>query len=167
MKNQKNLPVHIHPIGAVSSNQDGKELTEMALMKKEGAVAFSDDGLPIQDGSLMRTALEYSNLIKVPIINHAEDECLRENGLMNEGAVSVELGLAGNIDLAESVMVHRDIELATYTKAKLHVPHVSSSKALDHIKKIKCTNKKITAEVTPITYTLMKRQYVILIRILK
>ena len=74
-------------------NQDGKELTEMALMKKEGAVAFSDDGLPIQDGSLMRTALEYSNLIKVPIINHAEDECLRENGLMNEGAVSVELGL--------------------------------------------------------------------------
>ena len=64
-------------------------------------------------------------------------------------------------------MVHRDIELATYTKAKLHVPHVSSSKALDHIKKIKCTNKKITAEVTPITYTLMKRQYVILIRILK
>ena len=149
LEKSKNLPIHIHPIGAVSVNQDGKEITEMALMKKEGAVAFSDDGLPIQDGSLMRTALEYSNLIKLPIINHAEDECLKSKGLMNEGIVSVELGLDGNIDLAESIMVHRDIELATYTKSKLHVPHVSSSKALKHIRDIKLSNDKITAEVTP------------------
>ena len=149
LEKSKNLPIHIHPIGAVSANQDGKELTEMALMKEAGAVAFSDDGLPIQDGSLMRTALEYSNLIKVPIINHAEDECLMSKGLMNEGIVSVELGLDGNIDLAESTMVHRDIELATFTKSRLHVPHVSSSKALEHIRNIKLSNKKITAEVTP------------------
>ena len=85
----------------------------------------------------------------MPIINHAEDECLRSKGLMNEGIVSVELGLDGNIDLAESIMVHRDIELATYTKSKLHVPHVSSSKALKHIRDIKLSNDKITAEVTP------------------
>jgi len=149
LEKSKSLPIHIHPIGAVSVNQDGKEITEMALMKKEGAVAFSDDGLPVQDGSLMRTALEYSNLIKLPIINHAEDECLKSKGLMNEGIVSVELGLDGNIDLAESIMVHRDIELATYTKSKLHVPHVSSSKALKHIRDIKLSNDKITAEVTP------------------
>ena len=149
LEKSKSLPIYIHPIGAVSANQNGKELTEMALMKEEGAVAFSDDGLPIQDGSLMRTALEYSNLIEVPIINHAEDECLRSKGLMNEGIVSAELGLDGNIDLAESTMVHRDIELATYTKARLHVPHVSSSKSLEHIRKIKLSNKKITAEVTP------------------
>ena len=149
LEKSKSLPIHIHPIGAVSANQDGKELTEMALMKEAGAVAFSDDGLPIQDGSLMRTALEYSNLIEVPIINHAEDECLMSKGLMNEGIVSVELGLDGNIDLAESTMVHRDIELAAYTKSRLHVPHVSSSKALDHIRNIKLSNKKITAEVTP------------------
>ena len=68
---------------------------------------------------------------------------------MNEGIVSVELGLDGNIDLAESTMVHRDIELAAHTKSRLHVPHVSSSKALDHIRNIKLSNKKITAEVTP------------------
>ncbi len=149
LEKSKSLPIHIHPIGAVSANQDGKELTEMALMKEAGAVAFSDDGLPIQDGALMRTALEYSNLIQVPIINHAEDECLMSKGLMNEGIVSVELGLDGNIDLAESTMVHRDIELAAHTKSRLHVPHVSSSKALDHIRNIKLSNKKITAEVTP------------------
>ena len=123
IKKSETLPVYIHPIGAVSKNQDGTDITEMALMKKEGAVAFSDDGLPIQDGSLMRTALEYSKLVEVPIINHAEDECLRAGGQMNEGVVSSQLGLDGNIDLAESVMVHRDIELASYTKAKLHIPH--------------------------------------------
>ena len=67
-------PVHIHPIGAVSKGQKGKDLTEMGLMKEMGAVAFSDDGLPIQDGSVMRRALEYANMLNVPIINHAEDE---------------------------------------------------------------------------------------------
>ena len=148
IKKSETLPVYIHPIGAVSKNQDGTDITEMGLMKKEGAVAFSDDGLPIQDGSLMRTALEYSKLVEVPIINHAEDECLRAGGQMNEGKVSSQLGLDGNIDLAESVMVHRDIELASYTKAQLHIPHVSSSKALNHIRNIKLSNNKISAEVT-------------------
>ena len=64
-------------------------------MHKEGAVAFSDDGLPIQDGAVMRIALEYSKLIDVPIINHAEDECLRDEGLMHEGTISTRLGLFG------------------------------------------------------------------------
>ena len=67
-------PVHVHPIGAVTKNQDGKQITEMNLMFKEGAVAFSDDGLPIQNGAIMRTALEYSKFLNVPVINHAEDE---------------------------------------------------------------------------------------------
>tara|TARA_B110000046_G_scaffold41265_1_gene45701 strand:- start:1302 stop:2594 length:1293 start_codon:yes stop_codon:yes gene_type:complete len=149
VQKSESCPIHIHPIGAVTKMQKGNDLTEMGLMKKEGAVAFSDDGLPIQDSSMMRIALEYSNLVDVPIINHAEDECLRSDGLMNEGAVSTQLGLDGNLDLAESIMVHRDLELASFTDAKLHVPHVSSSKAVDHIRSAKSSNKKITAEVTP------------------
>ena len=84
----KKLPVHIHPIGAVTKNQNGKLLTEMSMMHKEGAVAFSDDGLPIQNGGVMRTALEYSKLLNVPVINHAEDECIRGDGLINEGKIS-------------------------------------------------------------------------------
>ena len=146
---ESELPIYIHPIGAVTKGQHGKELTEMALMFKEGAVAFSDDGLPIQDGGVMRDALEYSTLHDVPIINHAEDECLRSDGLMNEGEISTKLGLPGNTDLSESVMVHRDLELAELTGAKLHVPHVSSKKAINHIKTMKMKNSKITAEVTP------------------
>tara|TARA_B100000073_G_scaffold108025_1_gene86942 strand:- start:514 stop:1803 length:1290 start_codon:yes stop_codon:yes gene_type:complete len=143
------LPIYIHPIGAVTKGQHGKELTEMALMVKEGAVAFSDDGLPIQDGGIMRIALEYSTLINVPIINHAEDECLRSGGIMNEGKMSTILGLSGNPDLSESNMVHRDLELANFTGARLHVPHVSSEKAIEHIRKMKVENDKVTAEVTP------------------
>jgi dihydroorotase len=148
-KKAENLPVYIHPIGAITKNQSGDDITEMGLMKREGAVAFSDDGLPVQDGSMMRTALEYSNLVQLPIINHAEDECLRSNGLMNDGVVSSQLGLDGNLDLAESIMIHRDLELASYTKARLHIPHVSSSKSLEHIRNVKLRNQKITAEVTP------------------
>ena len=148
-KKSENLPVYIHPIGAITKNQSGDDITEMGLMKREGAVAFSDDGLPVQDGSMMRTALEYSNLVQLPIINHAEDECLRSNGLMNDGVVSSQLGLDGNLDLAESIMIHRDLELASYTKARLHIPHVSSSKSLEHIRNVKLRNQKITAEVTP------------------
>ena len=145
----ENCPIHIHPIGAVTKSQDGNDLTEMGLMHQEGAVAFSDDGLPIQDGAMMRIALEYATLMGVPIINHAEDVCLRAEGVMHEGRVSTHLGLPGNPDLAESAMVHRDLELAEFTGSRLHVPHVSSAKAVHHIQEMKQKNNKVTAEVTP------------------
>ena len=145
----ENCPIHIHPIGAVTKSQDGNDLTEMGLMHQEGAVAFSDDGLPIQDGAMMRIALEYATLMGVPIINHAEDVCLRAEGVMHEGKVSTHLGLPGNPDLAESAMVHRDLELAEFTGSCLHVPHVSSAKAVHHIQEMKQKNNKVTAEVTP------------------
>ncbi|HIB05584.1 MAG TPA: dihydroorotase [Candidatus Marinimicrobia bacterium] len=145
----EHCPIHIHPIGAVTKSQDGNDLTEMGLMHQEGAVAFSDDGLPIQDGAMMRIALEYATLVDVPIINHAEDVCLRAEGVMHEGRISTHLGLPGNPDLAESAMVHRDLELAEFTGARLHVPHVSSAKAVHHIQEMKQRNKNVTAEVTP------------------
>ena len=145
----EHCPIHIHPIGAVTKSQDGNDLTEMGLMHREGAVAFSDDGLPIQDGAMMRIALEYATLVDVPIINHAEDVCLRAEGVMHEGRISTHLGLPGNPDLAESAMVHRDLELAEFTGARLHVPHVSSAKAVHHIREMKQKNKNVTAEVTP------------------
>ena len=88
-KKAMNCPIHIHPIGAVTKSQNGNDITEMGLMHKEGAVAFSDDGLPIQDGRMMRIALEYSMLMDTTIINHAEDECLRAEGVMHEGNLSL------------------------------------------------------------------------------
>ena len=110
-------PVHIHPIGAVSKGQKGQELTEIQGIISEGAVALSDDGLPISDAQVMRLALEYTSMFDKPVINHAEDECLRNNGLMHEGEISTRLGLSGNPSLAEAIMIQRDLELSTMIQA--------------------------------------------------
>ena len=142
-------PIHIHPIGAVTKGQKGKEISEMGLMNQAGAVAFSDDGLPIQNGLIMRKALEYSKMLNVPVINHAEDDCLRCDGVMNEGIISNRLGLPGNPSISESTMVFRDLKLADMTGAKLHVPHVSTAASVEHIKEMKSSYDKISAEVTP------------------
>jgi len=145
----KECPIHIHPIGAATKGQLGQELTEMAGMSTEGAIAFSDDGLPIMDGGVMRRVLEYGGMLDKPIINHAEDVCLRNDGVMNEGRMSTRLGLPGNPVEAEGVMVHRDLELARLTGAKLHVPHVSTATAVKHVTDMKKHYKHISAEVTP------------------
>ena len=142
-------PVHIHPIGAVTKGQKGQELTEVQGIITEGAVALSDDGFPISDAQVMRLALEYTSMFDKPVINHAEDECLRNNGLMHEGEISTRLGLAGNPSLAEAIMIQRDLELANMIQAKLHVPHVSSSGGAANIRRMKKLNPNITAEVTP------------------
>ena len=142
-------PVHIHPIGAVTKGQKGQDLTEVQGIVSEGAVALSDDGFPISDAQVMRLALEYTSMFDKPVINHAEDECLRNNGLMHEGEISTRLGLAGNPSLAEAIMIQRDLELANMIQAKLHVPHVSSSGGAANIRRMKKLNPNITAEVTP------------------
>ena len=149
IENTKKMPVHVHPIGSVTKGQAGSEISEMGLMIDSGAVAFSDDGLPIQNGLVMRKALEYSKMFNVPIINHAEDDCLRANGLMNEGIVSTKLGLSGNPNIAESIMVFRDLKLAELTGARLHVPHVSTAESVQYIRDMKNQYNEITAEVTP------------------
>ena len=152
IEKSKDCPIYIHPIGAVTKGQKGIEISEMGLMNEMGAGAFSDDGLPIQNGLVMRKALEYSTMLGVPIINHAEDDCLRCDGVMNEGIISTRLGLPGNPNMAESTMVYRDLKLAEMTGARLHVPHVSTAASVDHIKHMKNNNNNnnnITAEVTP------------------
>ena len=149
IEKSKDCPVYIHPIGTVTKGQAGVEISEMCLMKDMGAGAFSEDGLPIQNGLVMRKALEYSTMLGVPIINHAEDSCLRCDGLMNEGNISTRLGLPGNPSIAESTMVYRDLQLAEITGAMLHVPHVSTAASVQHIKEMKIINNNITAEVTP------------------
>ena len=142
-------PIYIHPIGAITKGQQGKEITEMGAMKSEGAVAFSDDGIPLQNAYVMRLALEYAGMINIPIINHAEDMSLRNNGVMNESEVSTRLGLSGNPDIAESAMIQRDLQIAQSTNSTLHIPHVSTQKSVEEIEKYKSVFPKVTAEVTP------------------
>ena len=141
-------PINIFPIGAVTKSQKGKEITEMGAMINEGAIAFSDDGVPIGDAKVMQNALEYSSMFDIPIINHAEDECLKCDGVMHMGKVSTSLGLPSSPGITESNMVRRDLELAVHAGARLHVPHVSSFRSVEHIKALKKKSEKISAEVT-------------------
>lgn len=149
IKKAEDSPINIHPIGAVTKMLKGKSISEMSLMFDRGAVAFSDDDLPIQDGAIMRIALDYARLNNVPIINHAEDKYLSSDGQINEGSISNTLGLKGNPDLAESIMIHRDLQLATFLNSKIHIPHVSNIKSVKEIENFKKDNQNITAEVTP------------------
>ena len=143
------LPVKIYPMGAITIGQKGLELTEVGEMVKAGAVAISDDGLPVQNGQVLRNALEYAQKYSIPVINHAEDIHLRNEGVMNESILSTKLGLPGNPDISESVMVHRDLEVADYTGGRIHIPHVSTKRSVDLIRKYKKMGVNVTAEVTP------------------
>ncbi len=144
-----NLPIKIHPIGAITVGQNGKALAEIGEMVKAGAVAVSDDGLPLRNGLLMRYALEYSAMYGIPVINHAEDIDLRSSGQIHEGRVSTRLGLSGIPDISESVMVYRDLALAEFTGGRLHIPHVSAQKSVELIGQFKARGIRVTAEVSP------------------
>lgn len=148
-KKAEETPIEVYPIAAITKERKGEELTEMVELAEAGAVAFSDDGNPLQKAQMMRNALEYARLTGKPIINHAEDLDLKGDGLMHEGIVSTQLGLPGNPALAEELMVYRDLRLAEFTQARLHIPHVSTAGAVELIRQAKARGQAVTAEVTP------------------
>ena len=149
IEKSENLPVFIHPIGAISKGQKGNELAEIGGMVNAGAVAISDDGIPVKNSYLLRNALEYAKKFNIPVINHAEDSFLVNDGQINEGKMSVKLGLPANPDIAESSMVFRDLSIADFVGGTLHIPHVSSYKSIELIKRFKKNGLNVTAEVTP------------------
>jgi dihydroorotase len=146
--------VNVKVIGALSKGQQGKELAEIGDMIASGAVAISDDGSPLDNNRLFKTGLEYTNMFGCPVISHAEDESLVDEGVMHEGAVSAMLGMKGRPSVAEDIAVARDIMLAEYTGSLLHIAHVSSKGAVELIRQAKRRGVKVTAEVTPHHLTL-------------
>jgi dihydroorotase len=147
-------PARVYPIAAATRGLEGRVMTELDALVRSGAVAFSDDGKTIMDGGVMRRVLEYSRLVKRPVIVHAEDRTLVGDGVVNEGPVSTRLGLPGNPAAAEAVHVARDLILAELTGAHLHVAHVSSAGAVDLIRAARERGIHVTAEVTPHHLTL-------------
>ncbi len=141
--------VEVFPIAAVSKKREGKEITEMAELVRAGAVAFSDDGSPVKSAAVMRRALEYSSMYGVPVIDHCEEPDLAAGGQMNEGWMSTRLGLAGNPDIAEAVMIARDLALAEFTGGHLHIAHISTALGVELVRRAKETGVKVTCEVTP------------------
>ena len=145
----KSLPVQIHPIGAVTKNTEGKELSEMYDMYQTGAVAFSDGLNPLQSSGILQKALEYILTIDGVIIQLPDDKSIGSHGLMNEGETSVKLGLQGKPALSEELMIARDIEIVRYTNSKIHFTGVSTKKSLELIAAAKKENLNVTCSVTP------------------
>jgi dihydroorotase len=154
LKAQKEGVVNVFPIGCITKNSDGQELAEIGVLKKAGIVAVSDDGRAVMNSQVMRRALEYTRMFKLPVIAHAEDESLSKNGAMNEGHNSMILGLRGIPKQSEEVMVSRDIMLAELTGGHLHVAHVSTAGSVELIRQAKKRGIKVTAETCPHYFTL-------------
>lgn len=141
--------VGLHPIGAATQNTDGKDLAEMLDMRAHGAVAFSDGWKPVQSTGLMLKALEYVKAFHGILLQLPVDASLASGGLMNEGVVSTSLGMAGIPNLAETIIVHRDIELVRYTGSRLHVTGISTAESVDLLRRAKAEGLEITCSVTP------------------
>jgi dihydroorotase len=139
--------VDFYPIGAISENCNGKDITEMIDMHRAGAVAFSDGKYPIQDNGLMMRALLYIKSFNGVIINQPQDKTIAHDGQANEGIVSTSLGIRGIPHMAEEIMLQRDIFLAEYTQSKLHVANISTANAVEMIRKAKQNGLQITASV--------------------
>jgi len=146
--------VNVYPIGAITRGGKGEELAEMGDMKAAGAVAFSDDGMPVSNAGLMRRAMQYARMLGMTIISHCEDKDLSAGGAMHEGYVSTVLGLKGIPAPAEEVMVARDILLAAETGCRVHIAHVSTAGAVRLVREAKAWGVRVTAEATPHHFTL-------------
>ena len=137
------------PIGAISMGRKGEQLAPYSELAKAGCVAFSDDGDPVVDAGLMRRALEWCLMLGLPLACHEEDRNLSCGGCMNEGPLSLKMGLKGFPGVAEDVMIARDIELARFTKGKVHICHVSTARGVELIRRAKNDGISITCEVAP------------------
>jgi dihydroorotase len=134
---------------AITRGLLGEQLTEMAELREEGAVGFTDDGRPVQSAGMLRKALQYQRLCGGVLALHEEDPTLSRGGSMHEGIVSAALGLSGIPTVSESTMVARDAALAGYEDARVHFQHLSCADSVDAVGLAKARGFRVSAEVTP------------------
>ncbi len=141
--------VAVFPIGAISYECKGEDLTEMYDMYHSGALAFSDGKYPIQDAGLMLRSLQYVKAFNGLIINHPQEDSISKNAQLHEGVVSTTLGMPGFPGIAEELMLQRDIDLLAYTDSRLHVTNISTAGGVALLRAAKDRGLKITGS-TPI-----------------
>lgn len=145
----RNLLVDVLPVGAITKDRSGAEITEMGELVAAGVVAFSDDGSPVKNPLIMRRAMEYVSMFDKCLIEHCEDPDLAAGGAMNESFVSTTLGIPGMPTIAEDVMVARNIILAQYTGCRLHIAHISTAASVQLVRQAKQAGLPVTCEATP------------------
>ena len=146
--------VRVWPIGAVSKGEKGEELTDFEALKAAGAVALSDDGVPVQSADLMRDALIRCRRQGLTILSHCEDADMVRNYAVNEGRVSRQLRLNGRPAIAEELMVARDAMLAEETGGAVHICHISTAKSVALVRRYKRKGVQITCETCPQYFSL-------------
>ncbi|MBN2120245.1 MAG: dihydroorotase [Candidatus Omnitrophica bacterium] len=144
----------IFPVGAITKQRQGKELSEFGQLKKAGCLALSDDGSPVEDPSLLRKALEYAKLFDLLIISHCEDLSLSGGGILRESELTAKSGFSYIPEIAESVIVAREIELARFLEAKIHLAHISTNRSIELIKRAKKDAIRVSAESCPHYFSL-------------
>jgi len=149
----RNHLVDVNPIGAVTLGRQGETLAPFAELTDAGAVAFSDDGTAVKTAEIVRHTLEYLSMYNVPLIEHCEEESL-SGGSMNEGDISTLLGLPPIPSVAEDLIIMRDIQIAEYTKGKVHIAHISTKNGVQLVRDAKAKGLSVTSEVTPHHFTL-------------
>lgn len=145
---------NVFPVGSITYGLNGERMSEMGELKESGCVAVSDDGRPVTNSELMRRSLQYANGIGIMVISHSEELELVGEGVMNEGFTSTELGLKGIPCVAEDIATARDIMLAEYTGAPLHIAHVSTKGSVRIIREAKSRGVKVSCETAPHYFSL-------------
>ncbi len=140
---------NLHLTGSITKNLQGEDLSEMMDMHHAGAIAFTEGFGSIAHTGLMKRAMEYSLSKNFPIINLPINSFLNQGGQMHEGEYSVKYGMSGIPSIAETLVVHRDIQLAEYTGAKIHIPNISTAGSVDLVKQAKKKGIKVTCGVSP------------------
>ncbi len=146
---RRSAVVNVYPIGAITKNSAGEELSAISSMKQAGAVAISDDGKPVMNARVARRAMEFARALDLPLIEHCEDLHLSAGGDMHEGLESTRLGLRGIPRTSEDVMVARDLILAEAAGCRYHVAHISSRHSVEMVAMAKQRGLKVTSEATP------------------
>lgn len=141
--------VNVYPVGTTTVGMKGEQLTSTGSLKAAGVVALTDDGLCIQNHELMRRAVEYAQMHGLVVLDHCQDYSMTQGAVMNEGEMSMRLGLRGWPNAAEDIIVARNVILSDYTKAHIHLQHISSAYSVDIIRRAKQRGIKVSAEATP------------------
>jgi dihydroorotase len=146
---RRDAVVKIFPTGCITVGMKGQTLAPIGSLKRAGVVAITDDGDCVQSNELMRRAIEYAKMFDLPVMDHCQDASMTQGAVMNEGAMSTRLGLRGWPHAAEDIIVARNVILAEYTGARLHLQHISSRYSVGILRRAKTRGVKITAEATP------------------
>jgi dihydroorotase len=141
--------VKVLPTGCITIGMKGETLAPIGSLKRAGVVAITDDGDCVQSNEVMRRAIEYAKMFDLPVMDHCQDESMTEGAVMNEGDMSIRLGLRGWPNAAEDLIVSRNVILSTYSGAHIHMQHISSALSVEILRQAKANGVRVTGEATP------------------